>query len=117
MFFRPEEIHAASSHTPRYLLRRGLRKRDIHVRHYRRGVDLHYFFIPHANEDGLAAIETASVDADLDAGEEPAHGQRFNASLAVPPLISPYCHKIVGRYVGKWSPGLDIIRIFHEPAG
>ena len=37
--------------------------------HCRRGVYLHYLFIPHTNEYGLAAIEATGVDADSLAGK------------------------------------------------
>ena len=81
------------------------------------GVDFQDVFVTQADADGLAAIEAAGIDADLNTGVKPAHGQRFEPSLAVPLLLPPYRYQIVGRYVGKRSPGLDIIGVFHKPAG
>jgi hypothetical protein len=48
--------------------------------------------IAHADKDRLAAIQTTRVNADLSAREEPAHGQYFQASLAVPLLFTLQSH-------------------------
>ena len=73
--------------------------------------------VPHADKDGFPAIQAAGVDTNLRTGEEPAHGQRFEPSLAVPLLFPIDCHEIMGRYIGKRRPRLDIIRVFDKPAG
>ncbi len=116
MFFRPEEVHAASGHPPGHFSGQGPGEGDVHVPHGRRWGDLEYILVPHAYRDGFAAIQAAGIDADLSAGEKPAHGQRFDPSLAVPFLLSPYRDEKVGRHVGKRRPGLHVVRVFHEPA-
>ena len=117
MFFRPEEVHTASSQTPGYFSRQNLGERDIHMSHGRRWIDFQDMLVPHADEDGLPAIQTMGVNTDLGTREEPAHGQRFESSLAVPLLVPLYSHKIMGRYIRKWRPGLDVICVFNKPAG
>jgi len=83
----------------------------------RRWIDFEDLFITHADEDGLTTIQAASVDTDLRTREEPAHGQHFETSLAVPLLVPLYRHKIMGRHIRKRSPGLDVICVFNKPAG
>jgi hypothetical protein len=39
------------------------------------------------------------LDANLFAREKPAHGQRFQASLAIPFLLAVYRDKVLGRDV------------------
>ena len=117
MFFRPEEVHTASSQTPGYLSRQNLGERDIHMSHGRRWIDLQDMLVPHADHDGLPTIQAMGVNTDLSTREKPAHGQRFQASLAVPLLVAVDRHKIMGRYIRKRRPGLDVIRVFNKPAG
>ncbi len=85
--------------------------------HGRRWIDFQYILVPHTDEDGLPTIQAAGVDTDLRTREKPAHGQHFDSSLAVPLLVSVYGHKIMGRYIRKRRPGLDVIRVFNKPAG
>ena len=85
--------------------------------HGRRWIDFDDLFVTHADEDGLPAIQATGVDTDLSAREEPAHRQHFDSSLPVPLLVSLYRYKIMGRYIRKWRPGLDVIRVFNKPAG
>ena len=74
MFFRPEEVHAASAHTPVYFSRQNLGEGDIHMSHRRRWIDFQDFLVPHTDEDGLPTIQATRVDTDLSTREEPAHG-------------------------------------------
>ena len=85
--------------------------------HGRRRIDFQDMLVPHADDDGLPTIEATGVDTDLRTGEEPAHGQRFEPSLAVPLLLTLDGHKIMGRHIRKWRPGLDVICVFDKPAG
>lgn len=101
MLFRPEEVHAASSQAPGYFSRQNPGERDIHMSYGRRRVDLQDFIVSHADENRLPAIKTPCIDSHLFSGEEPAHGQRFEPSLAVPLLLTFYCYKIMGRHIGK----------------
>src|SRR5262249_42851284 len=116
MFFRPEEVHAASGHTPRYFSRQNLGEGDIHMSHGRRWIDFQDILVTHADENGLPTIQATGVDTDLSTREEPAHGQHFEPSLAVPILVPLYSHKIMGRYIRKRRPGLDVICVFNKPA-
>ena len=117
MFFRPEEVHTASSQTPGYFSRQNLGERDIHMSHGRRWIDFQDILVPHADEDRLPTIQATGVDTDLSTREKPAHGQHFDSSLAVPLLVPLYSHKIMGRYIRKRRPGLDVICVFNKPAG
>jgi hypothetical protein len=74
MFFRPEEVHTASSQTPVYFSRQNLGKRDIHMPHGRRWIDFQDMLVPHADEDRLPTIQAMGVNTDLSTREEPAHG-------------------------------------------
>lgn len=74
MFFRPEEVHAASAHTPVYFSRQNLGEGDIHMSHRRRWIDFEDTLVPHTDEDGLPTIQATGVDTDLSTREEPAHG-------------------------------------------
>jgi len=116
MFFRPEEVHAASAHTPVYFSRQNLGEGDIHMSHGRRWIDFEDTLVPHTDEDGLPTIQATGVDTDLSTREEPAHGQRFEPSLTVPLLVPLYSHKIMGWYIRKGRPGLDVICVFNKPA-
>ena len=80
-------------------------------------IDFEDLLVTHADADGLPTIQATGVDMDLRTREEPAHGQHFDSSLAVPLLVPLYSHKIMGRYIRKWRPGLDVIRVFNKPAG
>jgi len=116
MFFRPEEVHAASGHTPGYFSRQNLGEGDIHMSHGRRWIDFQDILVTHADENGLPTIQATGVDTDLSTREEPAHGQHFEPSLTVPLLVPLYSHKIMGRYIRKRRPGLDVICVFNKPA-
>jgi hypothetical protein len=116
VFFRPEEIHAASSHTPGQFSLQNLGERDIHVSYDRRWINLQDLLVTHADEDGFTTIQTTGVDTDLRTREKPAHGKRFKSSLAVPLLFPIDAHKIMGRYIRKGRPGLDVICVFNKPA-
>src|SRR5262244_4510607 len=116
MFFRPEEVHAASGHTPGYFSRQNLGEGDIHMSHGRRWIDFQDILVTHADENGLPTIQATGVDTDLSTREEPAHGQHFEPSLAEPILAPLYSHKIMGRYIRKRRPGLDVICVFNKPA-
>src|SRR5262245_48926395 len=116
MLFRPEEVHAASGHTPGYFSRQNLGEGDIHMSHGRRWIDFQDILVTHADENGLPTIQATGVDTDLSTREEPAHGQHFEPSLAVPILVPLYSHKIMGRYIRKRRPGLDVICVFNKPA-
>ena len=85
--------------------------------HGRRWIDFQDMLVPHADDDRLSTIQATGVDTDLTTREKPAHGQHFDSSLAVPLLVPLYSHKIVGRYIRKRRPGLDVIRVFNKPAG
>ena len=74
MFFRPEEVHAASAHTPVYFSGQILGEGDIHMSHRRRWIDFQDFLVPHTDEDGLPTIQATRLDTDLSSREEPAHG-------------------------------------------
>jgi len=74
MFFRPEEVHTASSHTPGYFSLQNLGEWDIYVSHGRLWIDFQDMIVPHADEDGLPTIQATGVDTDLSTREEPAHG-------------------------------------------
>ena len=117
MLFRPEEVHAASSQAPGYFSRQNPGERDIHVSYGRCWIDFEDLFITHADEDGFPTIQATSVYADLRAREEPAHGQHFETSLAVPLLFPLDRHKMMGRYIRKRRPGLNVICVFNKPAG
>ena len=117
MFFRPEEVHFSSTQTPGYFSLQNLGKRDIHMSHGRRWIDFQDILVPHADDDGFPTIKATGVYTDLGTGKKPAHGQRFESSLAVPLLFPFDGHKIMGRYIGKWRPRLDVIRVFSKPAG
>ena len=79
--------------------------------------DFKDLLVTHADADGLPTIQATGVDMDLRTREKPAHGQRFESSLAVPLLCLLDRHKIVGRHIGKRRPGLDIVCFFDKPAG
>jgi hypothetical protein len=83
----------------------------------RRRVNFQDLLVTHPYEDGFTTIQTPSVDTDLRTREEPAHGQRFESSLAVPLLFPPYGHKIMGRHIRKRRPGLNVICVFNKPTG
>ncbi len=117
MFFRPEEVHAASSHARGYFSRQKLGQWDIHVSHGRRWIHFQDILVPHTDEDGLSTIQATGVDTDLSTREKPAHGQHFESSLAVPLLVPLYSHKKMGRYIRKRRPGLHVIGVFNKPAG
>ena len=85
--------------------------------HRRRWIDFQDMLVPHADDDGFPTIQATGVDTDLGPREKPAHGQRFESSLAVPLLVPLDRHKIMGRYVRKWRPGFDVIGVFNKPAG
>ena len=87
VLFRPEQIHAASGFTPCCLAFQYLRKSYIQVSHGCRWIDFQDFLITHTNDDGFATVQTPSVNTNLSAGKEPAHGQRFQSSLTVPLLL------------------------------
>jgi len=116
MLFRPEEVHAASGHTPRHFSRQNLCEGDIHMSHGRRRVDFQDFLIPHTNEDGFATIQAAGVNTDLSTRKKPAHGQHFKSSLAIPLLLPLYSDKIIRRHIRKRRPGLHVICVFNKPA-
>lgn len=80
-------------------------------------IDFEDLFVTHADADRLPTIEAMGIDTNLSTGEEPAHGQRFEASLAVPLLFPLDRHKKMGRYIGKRCPGLDVVCVLCEPAG
>ena len=80
-------------------------------------IDFDDLLVTHTDADGLPTIQATGVDTYLRAGEKPAHGQHFDSSLAVPLLVPLYGHKIMGRYIRKWRPGLDVICVFNKPAG
>ncbi len=88
MFFRPEEVHAASSHTPVYFSLQNLGKGDIHMSHGHRWMDFQDLLVPHTDEDGLPTIQATGVDTDLSTRIKPAYGRRFESSLAVPLLLT-----------------------------
>ena len=85
--------------------------------HGRCWIDFQDILVPHTDEDGFPTIQATGVDMDLSTREKPAHGQHFESSLAVPLLLPLYSHKIMGRYIRKRRPRLDVICIFNKPAG
>jgi hypothetical protein len=116
MFFRPEEVHTASSLAPGYFSRQTLSEGDIHMSHDRRWIGFQDILALQADEDGLPTIQATGVDTDLSTRIKPAHGCRFESSLAVPLLVPLYSHKIMGRYIRKRRPRLDVICVFNKPA-
>jgi hypothetical protein len=106
-----------SNQTPGCFSRQNLGERDIHVPDGRRRIDFQDILVPHPDKDGSPTIQAVSVDADLSARKEPAHGQHFDSSLTVPLLVPFNSHQVVGRYVRKRCPRLDVIRLFNKPAG
>ncbi len=52
--------------------------------HGRRWIDFQDMLVPHTDTDGLPRIQATGVNTDLSTRKEPAHGQRFDSSLAVP---------------------------------
>lgn len=83
----------------------------------RRWIDFQDILVPHADKDGLPTIQATGFDSDLGTRKKPAHGQHFDSSLAVPLLVPIYSHKVIGRYIRKRRPGLDVICVFNKPAG
>ena len=83
----------------------------------RRRIDFQDLLVTHADKDGFTTIQTTRVDTDFFTGEEPAHGQHFESSLAIPLLLPVDRYKIMGRYIRKGRPGFDVICVFNEPAG
>jgi hypothetical protein len=92
VFFRPEEVHTASSQTPGHFTLQNPGERDIHMPNGRRWIDFQDFLVPHADEDGLPTIQATGFDTDLGTRKKPAHGQHFDSSLAVPLLVPIYSH-------------------------
>ncbi len=85
---------------------------------YGRGrINFEDILVTHADMDGLPAIQALTIDSDFSAGEEPAHGQHFDSSLSEPFLFPIDGHPVIGRYIGKRRPGLDVICVFNKPAG
>ena len=81
-----------------------------------RRIHLQDLFVAHAYDNGLTAVETCGVDANFLTGEQPAHGQRFEPSLAVPFLFAIHTHAILGRQVGEGREGVNVIRVLADPA-
>ena len=117
VILRPEEVHAASAQAPGCFSPQDLGERDIHLPHGRRRIDLQNIFVFHADPDGFSAIQAPRVDTDLRFRKEPAHGQRFKSSLAVPLLFPGDGHQVVGRDIGKRCPRFDVICFVDKPAG
>ncbi len=116
MFFRPEEVHPASSQAPGDFPSQNLGERDIHMSHGGRWIDFQDLFVLRPDDDGLPAIQATGIDPDFGTGKKPAHGQRFDSSLSVPLLVSLDRHKIMGGYIREWRPRLDIIDVISKPA-
>ncbi len=90
MLFRPEEIHVAS---PVGICKfASSRKRNIHMPNDCGGINLHNDMVPHPDLKWLATIQATTVNTDLHPREQPAHGQRFQASLGEPLHFARYCH-------------------------
>lgn len=85
--------------------------------HGRARIDFEDVLVTHADMDGLPTIQALSVDSDFSAGKEPAHGQHFDSSLSAPFLFSVDSYSVIGRYIRKRRPRLDIICVFNKPAG
>ena len=117
MLFRPEEIHAASSRPPGHFSCQSLGEWNIHVSYGRWWADFEYLIVTHADADRLPTIQATGVDLNLRTGEKPAHGQHLDSSLAVPLLFPLDRYTIMCRYIGKRSPGLDIVCVLNKPAG
>jgi hypothetical protein len=113
MFFRPEDIHAASIKCACSLPPFCERGHQISDR--RGGIDLEDLLISHADDDGFAAIQTDSIDTYLSPREEPAHGQHFHPSLAKPLLLTIYGDFIMGGDIRKRSPRFNVVRIMGKP--
>ncbi len=99
VFFRLEEVHAASGLSPRSLAGQDTSEADVYVSDKGLRFKLQNVIIPHPNKNRLSAVETMGIYADLGTGEKPAHGQRFQASLTVPLLLSLYCNQVIGRHI------------------
>jgi len=97
MFFRPEEVHAASGQAPGYFTFQNPCKRDIHVSYRRRWIDFQDVVVPHADKDRLSTIQATGIDTNLSTREKPAHGQHLDPSLAVPLLLPVYGHQVMSR--------------------
>ena len=113
VLFRPEEVHAASIEGARAGPRAG--ERRGHVADRRLRGDFEQLVVSHANPDLFAAIEAARNDGDLSSWEQPAHGQRLHASLAVPARHAVDLDLMVGGHVAERRPRFDEVGISGEP--
>lgn len=104
MFFRPEEVHTASSHPPGDFSAQGLSQRNVDVPNGCLRIYLEDILVAHAYHDGFSAVKAARVYADLLIRKEPAHGQRLESSLTVPFLLTLYAYQIWGWHIGERRP-------------
>ena len=76
----------------------------------------HNFAVTHLDYDGLITVRACPVNPDEFSWEQPAHGQRLNASLTIPSLLSVHADPVIVGTVGKWADGDDVVLLI-QPAG
>ena len=59
----------------------------------------HDFTVPHLYSDGLVAIVADRVYPDKPAWKQPAYGQRFYPSLAIPLLLTVHADPVLVGYI------------------
>ncbi len=115
MLFRPEEVHPASGLPPRGFAGQHPGEADVYVADNSLRIDFENSIISHPQENWLPTIQATRIYAYLGAGKKPAHGQRFQASLAVPLLLPPYGDEVMGGHIRKRCPRLHVIRVPDKP--
>ncbi len=99
MFFRPEEMDAASGEGPVF---RPLAQGDTYVPANCRRISIQYDAISYHNPYRFIAIETGSLDMNFFIGKNPADRQGFEASLRIPFLLAVDRNAVLRREVIEW---------------
>jgi hypothetical protein len=114
MLFRPEEVHARSAKGPRF---RRSPNGAVGVAYDRRGLYGRHLFVAHFHHHGFAAIQTRCINANRLAGEEPAHGQRFEPSLREPLLVAVDGDAVLRGLIVERRKRSDVIGLRMKPPG
>jgi hypothetical protein len=77
--------------------------------------DFENFRTSHPHTDTVSAMQTPGVDFDFLTGEKMAHGQRFEASLAIPFLYAVYTDEMMIRKTGERCPRPNVISVRCHP--
>jgi len=75
------------------------------VAHDTRGISVEHLTVEHLDDHIFTAIDARCLNTHRLAGEQPAHGQRFQSSLAVPLLLAFHGDAVMSGLAVEWCKG------------